>query len=75
MGSNYYWGEKEHFEQYPAYFMAVTGIPTHNLHESLAIAFNDRQVLSLQFGESIFRSCETLPHSFPSCNNKTIMFL
>lgn len=45
--------------------MAVTSVPTHHLHQSLAIALNDSEVLSLQFGETIFRGCETLPHCLP----------
>lgn len=50
---------------YPANFVAIAGIPTHHLHESLAIALNNSQVLSLQFGETIFWGREPLPHCFP----------
>lgn len=63
------------YGSYPANFVAVTGVPTHDLHESLAIALNDSEVLSLQFGETIFGGCETLPHCLPCWKGEEEDFL
>lgn len=59
---------------YPANFMAVAGVSTHHLHEGFAVALNDSKVLSLQFGETIFWGCETLPHCLPCCEDEEADF-
>lgn len=59
---------------YPANFVTITSISTHHVHQSFAVALDDNDVLSLQFWETIFRSCKTLPHCLPCWGMKRETF-